>query len=110
MSNKKHTGKTSALQTIVGLTQAQLEHCGAEPRSASSYMVLHQVSDVTHQVNYPPTCTSIYHLQGALKVFLLCFKCQMLTCHGTQQDLLLLHERNKPNLMTHKYPCDKPYS
>ena len=27
-----------------------------------------------------------------------------LTCHGTQQDLLLLHEQNEPNLMTHKYP------
>ena len=26
-------------------------------------------SDVTHEVNHPPTCTSIYHSQGALKVF-----------------------------------------
>ena len=32
---------------------------------------------------------TIYHSQGALKVFLLCFKGQMSTCHGTQQDLSL---------------------
>ena len=29
------------------------------------------MDDVIHQVNHPPTCTSIYHSQGALKVFLL---------------------------------------
>ena len=27
--------------------------------------------DVIHQVIHPPICTSIYHSQGALKVFLL---------------------------------------
>ena len=25
------------------------------------------IGDVIHQVNHPPTCTSIYHSQGALK-------------------------------------------
>ena len=29
------------------------------------------MGDVIHQVNHPPSCTSIYHSQGALKVFLL---------------------------------------
>ena len=29
------------------------------------------LGDVILQVNYPPTYTSIYHLQGALKAFLL---------------------------------------
>ena len=27
------------------------------------------MGDVIHQDNHPPTCMSIYHLQGALKVF-----------------------------------------
>ena len=27
------------------------------------------MGEVIHQVNHPPTCISIYHSQGALKVF-----------------------------------------
>ena len=27
------------------------------------------MGEIIHQVNHPPTCTSIYHSQGALKVF-----------------------------------------
>ena len=27
------------------------------------------MGDVIHQVNHPPPCTSIYHTQGALKMF-----------------------------------------
>ena len=27
------------------------------------------MGEVIHQVNHPPTCTSIYHSQGTLKVF-----------------------------------------
>ena len=27
------------------------------------------MGEVIHQVNHPPPCTSIYHAQGALKVF-----------------------------------------
>ena len=30
--------------------------------------------------------------------------------HSTICHCLLLHERNKPNLMTYKYPVDNPYS
>ena len=40
MSNEKHTGKTSALHTTVGLTQAQLEnveHCAGEPEQADTW-------------------------------------------------------------------------
>ena len=33
--------------------------------------IMSLMNDVIHQVNHPPTRTSIYHLQGALKVFLL---------------------------------------
>ena len=33
--------------------------------------IMSLMGDITHQVNYPPTCTSIYHSQGALKVFFL---------------------------------------
>ena len=35
-----------------------------EPEQATSLM-----GEVIHQVNHPPTCISIYHSKGALKVF-----------------------------------------
>ena len=47
-----------------------VEHCEGEPDT--EYYVI-------HQVNHPPTCTSIYHSQGTLKVFLLA---GLLICHG----------------------------
>ena len=41
--------------------------------------IMSLMSDAIHQVNHPPMCTSIYHSQGALKVFLLA---GLLICHG----------------------------
>ena len=43
----------------------------------------------------------IYHAQGNLKGLLLCFV--NLSWHTAGFVTLLLHERNKPNVMTHKY-------
>ena len=65
-----------------------VEHCGGEPEQINTgYMSL--MSDATHQLNHPPTYIHLSFTGG----FLLCFTCQMrgqmLTCHGTHQDLSL---------------------
>ena len=44
-----------------------VEHCGGEPEQAIQDTSL--MGEVIHQVNHPPTCTSIYHSQVTLRVF-----------------------------------------
>ena len=47
-----------------------VEHCGGEPEQADTGILHHLMSDVTHQVNHPPTWHIHIHLplQGGLKV------------------------------------------
>ena len=66
-----------AYQSITLELLENVEHCRGKPGQADTwYMSL--MSDVRHQVNHPPTCTSIYNSQGALQVFLLV---GLLICH-----------------------------
>ena len=66
-----------AYQSITLKLLENVEHCRGKPGQADTrYMSL--MSDVRHQVNHPPTCTSIYNSQGALQVFLLV---GLLICH-----------------------------
>ena len=46
-----------------------VEHCGGEPEHASWYRnIMSLVSDVTHQVKHPPTCTIHSPFTGGLKL------------------------------------------
>ena len=40
-----------------------VEHCGGKPEQAVTE-ILSLRGGVTHHVNHPPTCTSIYHSQA----------------------------------------------
>ena len=48
-----------------------VEHCGGGSEQADIMSLMSDVIATSSLVNHSPTCTSIYHSQGALKVFLL---------------------------------------
>ena len=62
--NSDRMSNASSGLCIIGLIYYTRKCCGGEPEQAVSLM-----GEVMHQVNHPPTCISIYHSQGALKVF-----------------------------------------
>ena len=53
-----------------------VEHCGGEPEQADTGILYHLMSDVTHQVNHPPTWHMPIHLPlwgGGVKSVFFCF-------------------------------------
>ena len=53
------------LEGVSKVLLENVEDCGGEPEQADTGLM----SAVIHQVNHPPTCTSIHHSQEDLKVW-----------------------------------------